>query len=89
MMALEPPFQTPHSTKQPGTFASNTDLQESQSRRHRTGVVMVYRLARNMAAARDKTGSPFKNHIHRLSATFLGRMLDTVAKNILIIEGFK
>jgi hypothetical protein len=75
MMTLEPPFQTPHSTKQPGTFPSNTDLQESQSLRHRTGVVMVYRLALNMAAARGKTGRPFRNHVHRLPASFWNQSL--------------
>jgi hypothetical protein len=76
MIALEPPFQTPHSTKQPGTFLSKTDLQESQSLQHRIGVVMVYRLARNMAAARGNTGKPFRNQIHRLSVRWY-RMLIT------------
>src|ERR1039457_939710 len=50
---------------------------------------MVYRLVRNMAAARGKTGRPFKNHAHRLSVIFFGRMLDTVMENIFLIEGFK
>jgi hypothetical protein len=67
MIALEPPFQTPHSTKQPGTFFLKTFWQESQSTRQRTGVVMVYLFALNMADARGKTGNPFKNQAHRLA----------------------
>jgi hypothetical protein len=80
MIALDPPFQTPHSTKQPGTFPSNTDLQESQSLRHRIGVVMVYRLALNIAAARGKTGRPFRNHVHRLPVSFWNNSLNTFRK---------
>ena len=37
---------------------------------------MVYRLALNMAAARGKTGRPFRNHVHRLRASFWNKLLN-------------
>ena len=41
---------------------------------------MVYRLALNIAAARGKTGRPFRNHVHRLPVSFWNNSLNTFRK---------
>jgi hypothetical protein len=89
MIALEPPFQTPHSTKQPGTFFLKTSSQEFQSLRQRVDVVIVYLFALNMADARGNTGNPFKNQAHRLVVIRCRKVLAISRRCYLSVEEFQ
>lgn len=61
-MAAEPPFHTPHSTKQPGTPRRKASRHKSHKTRPRRDCVMVNGAAVNRACARAGEGKPWAAH---------------------------